>query len=293
MEQTLVPSFIHGLINGGVYGSVALGLSLIFGVLRVINFAHGAMMMMSCFLYFVLWKATGLSPYIGMLLVTPIMFGFGYTVQNTMIKKLFKRERASVVEPISALILTVGIGFSLENLAMMIFGANYNVIRTDFGDMFFTFGDTVIEAPRLIAALGGVALTLALYMTLYRTELGARIRAVAQNRDAASLCGINVDQIYNITFGIGVAAVTLSGGFLSMYYYVQPSIGHIFGIKSFMIVVLGGLGSIPGALLGGLLFGVVESVGAQFITSTSASMLSFMLFIAVLFFRPKGFLGKV
>lgn len=290
--NTVFPALVHGLITGGMYGAIALGLSLIFGVLRVINFAHGAFLMVSSFAYLGLWKL-GLNPYIGIIIVAPVMFGVGYLIQNFMIKPLFKRERAAVVEPISVLMLTVGLGFCLDNLFLMIFGANFRTIQNSLGENYLEFGSVVLQLPKLIAFLGGIALTIVLSMILYKSELGKSIRAVAQNRDAAAICGVNVDKIYCITFGMGVATVSVAASFLSQFYYIQPQIGLVFGVKSFMIVVLGGLGSLPGALFGGLIFGVVESVGAQFMTSTAASMLSFLLFIIVLFVRPKGLLGKI
>jgi branched-chain amino acid transport system permease protein len=293
MWNNVGPAIVHGLVTGGTYGAIALGLSLIFGVLRIINFAHGAMLMISCFFYYGLWTWFGINPYLGMIIVVPIMFLFGYLIRSTMIRRLFEREKAEVLEPVSVLLLTIGLWFALENLFLMIFGANFRSINTAISEVNIGTGNIIISLPRIIAFFGSIVITILLYIILNKTELGRKIRAVSQNRDAAALCGVNVNRMYNITFAMGVAVVSVAGSLLSQYYYVQPGIGSVFGTKSFMIVVLGGLGSIPGALLGGLIFGLVESVGAQFITSTSASMLSFMLFIIVLFLRPKGLLGKV
>ena len=292
MDYMLV-AFAHGIITGGVYGVIALGLSLIFGILRVINFAHGSMLMVSTYLYYCLWKYCNLDPYFSTLIVVPLMFAFGYFFQHFAIKPLFERERALVLEPISVLILTCGLWIFLDNLMLMIFGADFLTINTSLSDKYLNLGLLVIQVPKIIAFIGSIILVVAFDLFLKNSELGKVIRATAQNRDAVSLCGIDVYKIFDITFGIGVAFVSIAGAFLIQFYYVNSNIGSVFGVKSFLIVVLGGLGSVPGALLGGLIFGIVESVGAQFMPSSSASMLTFLLFIIVLFFRPQGLMGKI
>ena len=279
---------------GGCYGAIAMGLSLIFGVTRITNFAHGSILMVSAFACYGWWQLLRISPYVGIILFIPLFFGLGYLFQRFLIKPLLERESSYVVAPESCLLMTIGAWFALDNLFMMIFGSDYRKLDTPFSKKhLYLFNDkVVIQSSRLVMAVVAVALMIVLWLILNRTELGLRIRAVSQNRDSSALCGIDVYQTFSATWGLGFAAVAVAGACLTQFYFVQPQIGSIFGTKSFMVVILGGLGSIPGALLGGLFFGIVESVGAQFMNSSSATVLSFLLFIVFLIVRPKGLLGK-
>lgn len=294
MENILV-ALVHGIVLGGAYGSIALGLSMVFGVTRIVNYAHGSMLMVSTFAYFGLWELFGIDPYLGIIIVAPLMYTFAYMIMKVLIRPLILRERASVISPLSVLLLTVGIWIALDNLFMMLFGSTYRTMNTPANNKYFEIGDAlfVTQYSKIIAFFGSILIAAALWFILNKTEIGLRIRSVSQNRDAAAICGVDVYKTYNVAFGLGAGTVSIAGALLSQFFFVQPQIGATFGTKSFMIVVLGGLGSIPGALIGGLIFGIVETLGAQFITSTSASMLSFLLFIVVLFFRPKGLMGKI
>jgi len=283
---------VNGILLGGLYGAVALGLSLIFGVMRVINFAHGTFLMFGLFIPYWLWQLFGFNPYVSVLVAAPVLFAVGYGVQATIIAPLFKRERAMVLEPLSVLLLTAGVGLILDNLTLMAFGPNVRAVQVRFASTSLWIGETLsINVPRLIAFVASVAIAVALSLFLSRTDLGRSIRSTAQNRDAAALCGINVPQIYNITFGLGCAVLGIVGCVMVPFYYVSPTVGLAFGVKSFIIVVLGGIGSIPGSILGGLILGIVESITAQFVTATSAAIFSFLIFILVLFFRPTGLMG--
>lgn len=294
MLQSILLSIPYGILLGGAYGAIAIGLSVIFGVTRIVNFAHGSLLMVSTFAYYALFELFGIDPYVGIIIVAPVMFIFGYFIQKILIKPLILRERVSVLEPTSVLLITVGLWYALDNLFMMLFGSNYRTLATKISQADIVFGDAtfVTQWSRVIAFLASFLLAGVLWFITNKTELGKRIRAVSQNRDAAAICGVDVFKTYSIAFGLGAAAVSIAGACLVQFYFVQPQIGATFGTKSFMIVVLGGLGSIPGALLGGMIFGIIEAVGAQFITTTSATMLSFILFILVLVIRPKGLFGK-
>jgi branched-chain amino acid transport system permease protein len=295
MLQSVLLSILYGILLGGAYGVIALGLSVIFGVTRVVNFAHGSLLMVSTFAYYWLYEHFGIDPYLGIIIVTPVMFMAGYAIQKILIKPLILRERVSVLEPTSVMLITIGLWYALDNLFMMICGSNYRTIPSLVSQSYLTLGDAVFvtQWSKVIAFLASFAVAGALWYITNKTELGKRIRAVSQNRDAAALCGVDVYKTYGIAFGLGTAAVSIAGACLAQFYFIQPQIGATFGTKSFLIVVLGGLGSIPGALLGGMIFGIVETVGAQFITTTSATMLSFLLFIVVLVIRPKGLMGKI
>jgi len=283
---------VNGVLLGGLYGAVALGLSLIFGVMRVINFAHGTFLMIGLFIPYWLWQLFGVDPYVSALVAAPALFGLGYLIQGAIIAPLFKRERAMVLEPLSVLLLTAGVGLILDNVALMAFGPNVRAVQIPFASKTLWIGELLnINYARLIAFLVSVAIAVALSLFLSRTDMGRSIRSTAQNRDAAALCGIDVAKIYNITFGLGCAVLGIVGCVMVPFYYVSPTVGLAFGIRSFITVVLGGIGSIPGSILGGLILGVVESVAGQFVTATSASIFSFLIFILVLFFRPTGLMG--
>jgi branched-chain amino acid transport system permease protein len=288
----LAVAVVNGILLGGLYGAVALGLSLIFGVMRVINFAHGTFLMIGLFIPFWLWQFFGVSPYLCVIVAVPALFALGYGIQATIIAHLFKRERAMVLEPLSVLLLTAGVGIILDNLALMAFGPNVRGVQIPFASKTLWIGEILnINYARLLAFLVSVAITVALSLFLSRSDLGRSIRSTAQNRDAAALCGINVARVYNITFGLGCAILGVVGCVMIPFYYASPSVGLAFGVRSFITVVLGGIGSIPGSILGGLILGVVESVAGQFVTATSASIFSFVIFILVLFFRPTGLMG--
>lgn len=285
-------ALINGLLLGGIYGGVALGLSLIFGVLRVVNFAHGSFLMLSLYLAYWCWRIFGLDPYLSVVVTVPAMFLMGYGVQSIIISPLIRRESALVVEPLSALLLTAGVFLALDNLALMAFGPDVRAVQPSYMMSTLFVGGVPVNTPRLIAALAAIAMAVALSLWLRRSDMGRAIRATAQNRDAAALSAINVPQIYAITFGIGCAILGLFGSLISTFVPISPSIGIAFGIKSFIVVVLGGLGSIGGAIVGGLVIGVFEAVASQFVTATSASIGSLALFILILIFRPQGIMGR-
>ncbi len=289
--ELLASSFLMGLMLGGLYAAVAVGLSLIFGIIRVINFAHGAFLMVAMYASFWLWYFFGIDPYISMIPVAVLFFYFGYYVQEWLIRPIFIREKALVIEPLGVLLLTAGFDLVLSNLALLFFKSDFRAVVSPAASATIDLGFVDLNIPRLIVFILSFVITGALYWLLNYTEKGVAIRSVGQNREAAALCGVNVYRIYNFTFGIGTAALALAGAAMVPFYYVNPSMGLSLGIKSFIVVVLGGLGSVPGALIGGLILGVVESVTAQFVMSTSSVIFSFLLFILVLFTRPKGIMG--
>lgn len=291
MAETLVSALVTGIVLGGLYGAIALGLSLIFGIIRVINFAHGSLLMVAMYVSYWLWHLARLDPYLSILVVGPFMFGLGYAVQHVLIRPMFVRERALVVEPLGVLLLMAGLDVVLSNLALLLFKADYRGVIHPLGTMAVRVGFVELSASRTLVFVLAVILTAGLSALLRYTDMGTAIRAVGQNREAAALCGVNVYRIYSFTFGLGTAILAITGAAMVPFYYVNPAMGVPLAIKSFIVVVLGGLGSVPGALVGGLLLGVVESVAAQFVTATAAGIFSFCLFILVLFARPKGLMG--
>lgn len=283
---------VNGLLLGGIYGGVALGLSLIFGVMRVVNFAHGSFLMLSLYLSFWAWKFFGIDPYLSILINVPVMFALGYAMQAVVIAPLIRREKALVVEPLSALLLTAGAFLAMDNMALMVFGPDVRGIQLSYYMPNVMLGSIPVSSPRLIGAVSAVVVAIGLSIWLSRSELGRAIRATAQNRDAAAMSGINVPVIYALTFGIGCGILGLFGALISSFIPISPSIGVAFGIKSFIVIVLGGLGSIPGCLVGGIIIGVFEAIASQFVTATTAAIGSLILFILILIFRPQGVMGR-
>ncbi len=282
---------INGILMGSIYGLAALGLTLIFGVLKVINFAHGSLLMVGMYVAFWAVALTGLHPYVALLIVVPVMFLFGYLLQDLIIKPIFKAEK-DVREPITVIIVTTGVWYILDNLSLLIFGPQYrNIQDNPLRGKMIELGDMMISVPKLWGFCAAVACAAAVYVFLQKTRMGRAVRATSLDRDAASLQGINQYKIYNIAFGIGTAVAGVAGVTLVPFYNVFPSVGVLFDIKCFIIVVLGGLGSIGGALLGGMIVGVIESVGPQFMAATWTEAIVYALFLVFLFLKPSGLFG--
>ena len=282
---------INGILMGSIYGLTALGLTVIFGVLKVINFAHGSMLMVGMYAAYWAVVLTGLHPYLALVLVVPVMFLFGYFLQDILIKPIFKSER-EVREPITVIIVTTGVWYVLDNLTLLIFGPQYrNIQDNPLRGKMLEIGGMLISMPKLWGFFTAILTALAVYWFLQKTRMGRAIRATSLDRDAASLMGINQYRVYNIAFGIGTAAAGIAGATLVPFYNVFPSVGVLFDIKGFIIVVLGGLGSISGAILGGMIIGVIESVGAQFMAATWTEGIVYALFLLVLFVKPSGLFG--
>lgn len=282
---------INGILMGSIYGLTALGLTVIFGVLKVINFAHGSLIMVSMYVAYWAIIFTGVHPYIALIIVVPVMYFFGYYLQDIIIKPIFKAEK-DVREPITVIIVTTGVWYILDNLTLLIFGPQYRSIQNNpLRGKMLEFGDMLISVPKLWGFVTAVITAFAIYWFLQKTRTGRAIRATSLDREAASLMGINQFKIYNIAFGIGTAVVGISAVTLVPFYNIFPSVGVLFDIKGFIIVVLGGLGSIGGAILGGIIIGLIESIAPMFMTATWAEAIVYALFLVVLFVKPSGLFG--
>ena len=260
--------------------------------MKIINFFHCSLITAGMYGIYFAWSALGLEPYVGVLLVVPLLFAFGYVLHNTFVLTLFKRERAYIVEPISVLLLTAGMWLMLDNIWLLIFGSQFRTVKSVVTGATFNVGGVTISIARLVAFVGGLALTFALWWFLNNTRVGKGMRATAQNREAAALCGVNIYRMYNLAFALGAAVIAVGASFLMPFYYVDPNVGFSYDMKSFIIVVLGGMGSIPGTLVGGLIVGVVEAVTTQFVSGTYAGIAVFLVFVSCLIFRPQGLLGR-
>ena len=281
----LFPAVLNGLTTGAVYALVALGLTLIYGVLHIINFAHGAALMMALYGVYFLRQTLGIDPYLALPLMVPAMFVVGYLLQRVVI------ERASHGKDENILLVTLGISIVLENVALLAFRSDTRTIDTAYTLSTVPIAGAMIALPKVVAFGGAVLTSLALLWLMGRTDLGRAIRAVAKEKQGARLMGINVEHVYAMSFGIGLACLGAAACFLLPAYYVNPQVGNGFVLVAFTIVVLGGMGSFAGALLGGFLIGVVESLGGLWFGESLGQIGIFLIFIAVLLLRPQGLFG--
>ena len=281
----LWPSFLNGLTTGAVYALVALGLTLIYGVLHIINFAHGAALMMALYGVYFLKQGFGIDPYLALLPMVAVMFVAGYALQRGII------NRASHGKDENILLVTLGLSIVLENIALLAFKSDTRTIETSYTLSTVAIGPAMIAVSKLVAFAGALVTSAVLLWIVRRTDLGRAIRAVAREKQGARLVGIDVDHVYAMSFGIGLACLGAAACFLLPAYYVNPLVGNGFVLVAFTIVVLGGMGSFAGALVGGLLIGVVESLGGLWFGESLGQIGIFLLFIAVLLFRPQGLFG--
>ncbi len=281
----LVPSVLNGITTGALYALVALGLTLIYGVLHIINFAHGALLMVALYMVYFLWKLAGLDPYWSLLIVPPAMFVIGYALQRLVI------TRASHGRDENILLVTLGLAILIENVALYLFSSDTQVVDTPYGfDVVEMFG-AFVPYPKVVAFFGALATAAALWAFIRLTDLGRAIRAVAREKKGARLVGIEVGHVYAMSFGIGVGVLGIAACLLMPSYYVTPQVGHGFVLIAFTIVVLGGMGSFTGALIGGLVIGVVEAVGGLWLGESLGQIGIFAIFILILLFRPQGIMG--
>jgi branched-chain amino acid transport system permease protein len=281
----LFPSVLNGLTTGAVYALVALGLTLIYGVLHIINFAHGASLMVALYAAYLLKARLGIDPYLALPVVVALMFALGYVLQRAVV------NRASHGKDENILLVTLGVSIVLENLALLFFKSDTRTIDTAYTLTTVPIGPAMIALPKIVAFFGALATSALLLWIVSRTDLGRAIRAVAKEKQGARLMGIDVDHVYAMSFGIGLACLGAAACFLLPAYYVNPQVGSGFVLVAFTIVVLGGMGSFAGALVGGLLIGVVESLCGLFLGESLGQIGIFAIFIAVLLFRPQGLFG--
>lgn len=280
-------SLLSGILIGGVYALIGIGLTLIFGVMRVINFAHGDILMVGMYLTYVLFTWLHVDPFVSVLITFPLMFLFGGFLQKVFINRVLNAAAQNQI------LLTIGMGLVMSNTVMLIFTSDYKILSTPYSSSTLQVGGGVaVSAPLLISFAITAAITAALYWFLLRTDTGQAIRATAQDREAAQLMGINVKRMSIIAFGLGAALAGTAGALISPTYYIFPQVGGGFTLKAFVITVLGGMGSVVGATLGGILIGITESLSAVYVSSGWKDVMVFALFLLVLLFRPSGLMGK-
>jgi branched-chain amino acid transport system permease protein len=283
--QILIEAALNGLMTGAVYALIALGLTLVYGVLHIINFAHGALLTVAMFAVWGAFALFHLDPYWAMLGIVPLMFCLGYGLQRFVIGP------ASHGSDNNVLLVTLGLSIVLENALLALFRSDTRALDSDAALQVVELGPLLLSTPRLIGFFASLAVTGLLWLVLNRTDTGRAIRAVAREKLGARLVGIEVDHVYAVTFGIGCACLAVAACLLMPTYYVNPRSGAAFVLVAFTIVVLGGMGSIAGALVGGLIIGVVESFSGLLLGDSLGQIGIFLIFILVLLVRPTGLFG--
>jgi branched-chain amino acid transport system permease protein len=255
-------------------------------VMRIINFAHGELLMLGMYVTFFAFQLLGLDPFLSIVIVIPALFLVGAVLQKVFI------ERVLNALPQNQILLTIGLGLVMSNGVMLLFTSDYRILSTSYSSGSVSIGGISISQPLFISFLVTAAITAALYWFLLRTDTGQAIRATAQDREAAQLMGVNVRRMGLLATGLGSALAGTAGALISPTYYIFPQVGGAFTLKAFVIVVLGGMGSVVGATLGGILVGVTESLSAAYVSSGLKELFVYVLFLLVLVFKPSGLLGK-
>ena len=281
----LIQAIVNGILMGAVYALVALGLTLIYGVLHIINFAHGALLTAALFAVYFAYRVLGLDPYVAVFGIAPLFFAVGYGLQRLLIGPAAHGDDRNVM------LVTLGLAIVIENLLLYAFHADTRTIDVPAGFNVVDVDGALLGVSRVIGFGAVVVLTLLLWALMKLTDTGKAIRAVAKERLGAELSGIDVAHIYAVTFGLGTACLGIAACLLIPTFYVNPTVGQSFILIAFTIVVLGGMGSVTGALLGGLFVGVIESLGGLFFGETLGQLCIFLVFILVLLVRPTGLFG--
>ena len=277
---------IGGVLTGLVYGLMALGLSVIFGVVRVVNFAHGEMMTVAMYIALTLFSAFHLDPLVMLVPIAVVLFALGYALQAGLINMFIARPEHS------QFLLLIAIAIIIVNVLLILFGPDSQNVQTAYAYESFQYGPLIVDATKLYAASTAIVVAAALFGFFRYTQLGTAIRACADNQTGAIVVGLNVKQLYALTFGIGSACVGAAGCMLLLIFDVTPSIGPSYTLLAFVIVITGGLGSMPGAIVGGVLIGVTEAVAGLLFTPSAKSMFVFAILVLVLLVRPQGIMGQ-
>ena len=284
--EVFLQTLVSGILKGGLYGLIGMGMSLIMGVMGIINLAHGALMMVGMYVTFACFTYAGIDPYLTIFISMPSLFLLGMLIQKYTLNPLME---ADSILPENQVLMTVGIAMVLTEVARFIFSSDYKSVRTSYSGATFFIGNISFSVALVAAFFIALAFTLCMFWFLLKTDLGRSIRATAQDKDAARLMGVNSKRITILTFGLGSALVAAAGTILMPVYYLFPDIGGPFTRKAFVITILGGLGSTVGAIFGGLTLGLAEAFGATYIGMAYDDMIGLLIFILVLLFIPGGF----
>ena len=274
---------VSGILSGALYAMVALGLALIFGVMRIINVAHGPLLMLGAYATFFLYSALGINPYLTVPVSMLVLFAVGLLLERTLVFRVVDAPE------LSSLLLTFGISIALVNLAQLLFTSDLRSVEYLAGS--WVVGPLALSKARVVAFTVASALTGLSFFFLQRTRLGKAIRATSQNREVAMVCGIDVQRIHLVTFGLSAGLAGAGGALIAVIVAIQPEMGQIWTFKSFLVIVLGGAGNYPGALLGGVLLGLIEQLASLFLTTQLSEVVAYVLLVLILLVRPQGLLG--
>jgi branched-chain amino acid transport system permease protein len=274
---------VSGILAGSLYAMVALGLALIFGVMRVINVAHGPLLMLGAYVTWFLHATWGVNPYLSLLISMPLLFAVGVVLQRTLVFRVVDAPE------LSSLLLTFGISIAIVNLAQLAFTSDLRAVEFLTGS--WLVGPIALSKSRVLAFLFAGGITAAAFLFLQKTKLGKAVRATSQSREVAQVCGIDVQRIHLLAFGLASALAAAGGSLIAVMVAIQPEMGQVWTFKSFLVIVLGGAGNYPGALLGGMLLGLVEQLASLFLTTQLSEAIAYVLLVLVLLIRPTGLLG--
>ncbi len=281
----LLQQIVNGLLIGCVYALIAIGLTLIWGVMNIVNFAHGDFLMLAMFVSFWLFTLVGLDPLLSIPACTLLLFVLGLLVYRFAVSRVMRGPM------LAQLVVTFGISIFIANTAVLLWTPDYRLIDRTLLSGTWAFGTVQVSIAKLVSSVGSVVVTAALILFLRRTRTGKAILATEMNRDSALLMGVNTDRVNALSFAIGSGLVGIAGAFLSMYYYIYPQVGGLFGTISFAIVALGGFGSIGGAFVAGILVGLVQTLGGYFFDPAYKYAIVFLLYLLTVWIRPQGLLG--
>jgi branched-chain amino acid transport system permease protein len=283
----LVQVVISGLLLGGLYALASIGLNIIYGVMDFINFAHGEFLMVGMYFSYILWESFHIDPLLSLLLSIAFFFFVGTVIQRGAIDLALKSPKPAL----SVVCVTFGMSILLKGLITAIFGANYLSIRTAYSGISIDVFGIRFGLPQIISFTAAVCITILVYTFFIKTDIGIAIRATMQDKEAASIFGIDTRKIYAISFAVGVTLTAFAGILLSIFYYIFPEVGSVFAATCYVVVVLGGLGSFSGAFVGGLIIGVIESLSGFFLLSSIKQMIGLIIFIVILLLKPQGLFG--
>ena len=283
---TLLQAVVTGVLTAGIYALVAIGLTLIFGVVRIVNFAQGEFVMLGMYASYALWKVLGLDPYLSLLVTMPLLFVVGVLVQRWLFQPILHAP------DLAQIFMTVGLSILLMNAALFFFTADFRSVKTPYAEAALRAGGLVVPLPRLYAFVGAIVLAGLLTVFLVKTDVGKALRAVAQDREMAMLLGINPWRMYMLAVGLGAALAGAAGSLIVPFFYVFPTVGVVFGLIAFVVVILGTLGSIQGALLAALVVGVAESLGTLFAGADLGLVVVFVILVVSLVVRPSGLMSR-
>lgn len=287
MDLTLIAqTFVNGLFLGGVYSLVAIGLTVIFGVMRVVNLSHGSLLMLGMYGTYWIFTLIRIDPYLSAILTIPLLFILGVAIQRLFINPILGAPEHN------QLLLTLGIMIIIDNLASFLWTPNNRSVNVGYSGSHFKIGGVIIPIPNLLTFVIAILIAGTIYLFLKKTDLGKGLRAASEDLEGAYAVGIDVKRMYLIAFGIGSACAGAAGSLITPFFYISPFIGFVFVITAFIIVVFGGMGSFAGALLGGLIIGIVESFGAIFMPGSLKQVTVYVIFIIILIFKPTGLLGR-